>query len=117
MNTLLQDLRYGARALVHQPGFALIIVLTLALAIGANTVAFSFTNILVLRPLPLRDQDTLAWIFMVDPQRGGDRGPLSIPDLLDYRASIQSFSNVAGSTARSVTMSGRGDAVAARHPT
>ena len=112
MNTLIQDLRYGARSVVHQPGFSLIIVLTLALAIGANTVAFSFTNILLLRPLPVRDQETLGWIFMMDPQRGGDRGPMSIPDLLDYRASLQSFSSVAGSTPRSLTMSGRGDAVA-----
>ena len=57
MSTLIQDLRYGARAVVHHPGFSLIIVLTLALAIGANTVAFSFTNILVVRPLPVRDQE------------------------------------------------------------
>jgi putative ABC transport system permease protein len=112
VHTLLQDLRYGARTLVHQPGFALIIVLTLALAIGANTVAFSFTNILLLRPLPVRDQATLGWIFMIDPQRGGDRGQVSVPDLLDYRASLQSFSHVAGSTSRSLTMSGRGEALA-----
>ena len=112
MSTLIQDLRYGARAVVHHPGFSLIIVLTLALAIGANTVAFSFTNILVVRPLPVRDQETLGWIFMVDPQRGGDRVPLSIPDLLDYRTSLQSFTSIGGTHFRSITMSGRGDAIA-----
>jgi putative ABC transport system permease protein len=110
LNTLLQDLRYGARTVLRQPGFSLIIALTLALAIGANTVTFSFTNILVLRPLPVHDQDTLAWIFMVDPQRGGDRGPVSIPDLIDYRASLQSFSSIAGTRYGSMTMTGRGDA-------
>jgi putative ABC transport system permease protein len=112
LNTFLQDFRYGARTVLSQPGFSLIIVLTLALAIGANTVTFSFTNVLVLRPLPVKDQDTLGWIFMVDPQRGGDRGPVSIPDLLDYRASLTSFENIAATSPGTLTMTGRGDAVA-----
>jgi putative ABC transport system permease protein len=114
MATLIQDLRYGVRSVLAQPGFSLVVVLTLALAIGANTVTFSFTNILLLRPLPVHDQDTLAWIFMVDPQRGGDRGLVSIPDLLDYRSSLQSFENIAATSTGSVTLSGRGDAVALR---
>jgi putative ABC transport system permease protein len=114
MTTLLQDLRYGVRSTLAQPGFSIVVILTLALAIGANTVSFSFTNILLLRPLPVRDQDTLGWIFMVDPQRGGDRGLVSIPDLLDYRSSLQSFDNVAATSSASVTMSGRGEAVALR---
>jgi putative ABC transport system permease protein len=114
MGTLIQDLRYGVRSVMAQPGFSIVVILTLALAIGANTVSFSFTNILLLRPLPVRDQDTLAWIFMVDPQRGGDRGLVSIPDLLDYRSSLQSFENIAATSTASVTMSGRGDAVALR---
>ena len=114
MSTLVQDLRYGVRSVLAQPGFSLVVILTLALAIGANTVTFSFTNILLLRPLPVHDQDTLGWIFMVDPQRGGDRGLVSIPDLLDYRSSLQSFENIAATSTGSVTMSGRGDAVALR---
>jgi putative ABC transport system permease protein len=112
LGTLLQDLRYGARSVLGQPCFSLVIVLTLALAIGANTVTFSFTNILVVRPLPVRDQDTLGWIFTVDPQRGGNRGSVSIPDLLDYRASLTSFESIAATTSGSLTMTGRGDAVA-----
>ena len=84
MQALLQDLRYGGRIIRKQPGYSLLIVLTLALAIGANTVIFSFANVLVLRPLPVKDQNTLGWIFMTDPQRGGTRGLVSIPDLL-YR--------------------------------
>jgi putative ABC transport system permease protein len=111
MRTLLQDLQYGARMVRRQPGVSFIIVLTLALAIGANTVIFSFANILVLKPLPLRDQETLAWIFMMDPQRGGSRGNLSTPDLLDYRQSLRSFQGIAATSAGSYTMTGRGDAV------
>ena len=112
MRTFLQDLRYGIRVGLSQPGFSLTIVLTLALAIGANTVIFSFTNILLLRPLPLHDQKTIAFIFMVDPQRGGDRGLVSIPDLLDYRSALTSFNNIAATTSASFTMSGRGEATA-----
>ena len=95
MRTLLQDLRYGARMVRRQPTFSLVVVLTLALAIGANTVIFSFANILLLRPLPMKDSDTLGWIFAVDPHRGGNRGPLSIPEFIDYRHALTSF-DVAG---------------------
>ena len=56
MRTFLQDLRYGIRTAIGQPGYSLLIALTLALAIGANTVIFSFTNVLLVRPLPVRDQ-------------------------------------------------------------
>lgn len=111
MRTLLQDLHYGVRMVRRQPGVSFIIVLTLALAIGANTVIFSFANILVLKPLPIRDHDTVAWIFMMDPQRGGTRGAMSVPDLLDYRESLRSFQGIAGTSPGSYTMTGRGDAV------
>ena len=58
MRTLLQDLTYGARMARRQPTFSAVVVMTLALAIGANTVIFSFANILLLRPLPLKPRTT-----------------------------------------------------------
>ena len=94
----------------RQPTFSLVVILTLALAIGANTVIFSFANILMLKPLPLKDSDTLAWIFGVDPHRGGNRSPLSIPEFLDYHAALTSFESLAATSRSSVTMTGRGDA-------
>jgi Acidobacterial duplicated orphan permease len=59
MQTLWQDLRYGVRMLLKQPGFALIAVGTLAFSIGANTAIFSAINALLLRPLPVKDIDQL----------------------------------------------------------
>ena len=110
MRTLFQDLKYGARMIRRQPTFSLVVVMTLALAIGANTVIFSFANILLLRPLPLHEPHRLGWIFLVDPHRGGNRGTLSVPEFLDYRASVTTFESLAASTRASVVVTGRGDA-------
>jgi putative ABC transport system permease protein len=109
MKTLFQDVRYGARLLVKQPGFTAVVGLTLALAIGANTLIFSIVSFMLLRPLPLKNIDTLAAIFAVDPQRGDDRARVSYQDLLDWRDRTQSFASLAAMTSGTYTLSGRGE--------
>ena len=110
MRTLLQDLRYGARTARRQPAFSLVVVLTLALAIGANTVIFSFADVLLLRPLPIGGADSLGWLWAIDPHTRATRGPMSIPEFLDYRHSLTTFSSLGATVRGNVTLTGRGDA-------
>ena len=110
MRTVLQDLRYGARMVRTQPAFSAVVVATLALAIGANTVIFSFANVLLVRPLPLASPQTLGWIFGTDPRGTETRAAISIPDFLDYRRSLTTFQAVGGSVRGSATLTGRGEA-------
>ncbi len=103
------DLRFVFRLLVKQPAYAAIVVLTLALAIGANTVIFSFVNVLVLRPLPIGQPETLGWLWMLNPQSQTTRGRFSYADYNDLRSASRTFVTLAAATTESVTLTGRGE--------
>jgi putative ABC transport system permease protein len=92
METIWQDLRYGARTLIKKPGFTFVVALTLALGIGANTAIFSFVNALLLRPLPYRDADRLVRVATL---RGKEEGRLSMLELGDLREQAPVFESVA----------------------
>ncbi len=84
LETIWQDLRYGARMLMKNPGFTLIAVMTLALGIGANTAVFSFINPLLFKPLPgVIEPERLAQVSRT--YNGHGFSEFSYPDYLDYR--------------------------------
>jgi putative ABC transport system permease protein len=94
MQTLWQDLRFGARMLWKQPGFTLIAVITLALGIGANTAIFGVVNAVLLQPLPFAEPGRLVWVWG-NIRNGGNRASVSPLDYLDYRAQNTTFEQFA----------------------
>ena len=95
MSGLWQDVRYGARMLLKQPGFTLVAILTLGLGIGANTAIFSVVNAVLLRPLPYKDSARLVMVWNNGAEAaGGDRTPLAIADLQDWRSQNRSFESI-----------------------
>jgi putative ABC transport system permease protein len=85
METILQDLRYGARMLLKHPGFTLIAVITLALGIGANTAIFSLANAILLQPLPIKDAERIVDV-RIFTANAAKMSAFSYPDYLDLRA-------------------------------
>lgn len=93
MNTFWQDLRYGFRMLLKNPGFAIVAVLTLALGIGANTAIFSVVNSVLLGPLPYKDADKLAIVWESRPAEG--RNVANPANFMDWKEQNQSFTDMA----------------------
>jgi putative ABC transport system permease protein len=109
LETILQDLRYGLRGIRRSPGFSLVVILTLALGIGANTAIFSVVYSVLLRPLPYPAGERLLELEESTPSGSG----ISVTwiNFQHWRVENHSFEDMAGFHTADLTMTGRGDAV------
>ncbi len=108
MQTLLQDLRYGARMLLKNPGLTLIAVLATALGISANTTIFSSADATLLRPLSFPNQERLTMLFERNPEAGITRGSVSPGNVIEWRAQAQTLQEVIVMRNRDYTLTGEG---------
>ncbi|MCI0390055.1 MAG: ABC transporter permease, partial [Acidobacteria bacterium] len=110
MQSLWQDLRYGARMLVKQPGFTLIAVLTLALGIGANTAIFSVVNSVLLSPLPYEKSDRLVMLWDNNVELGRQHQGLAPGNYHDLRGAGEMFEASAAWSVMARTLTSEQDA-------
>ena len=109
MDALLRDVSYSLRRLRKSPAFTTIVVLTLALGIGANTAIFSVVNTVLLRPLPYRAPEALVSIEHFYPSLNNMEAPVSARGFRDYRDKTSSFESVAVETGFGANLTGTGD--------
>ena len=107
MSTLWQDVRYGLRMLWKNRGISAIVILALALGIGANTAIFSVVNTVLLRPLPYSESERL--VFLHETSQVLDEMSISYPNFLDWRAHNQSFENIGVYNRGNYNLTGSGE--------
>ena len=107
MATLWQDIRYGLRMLWKNRGVSAIVILALALGIGANSAIFSVVNTVLLRPLPYDQSDRL--VFLNEKSPVLDEMSISYPNFLDWREHNQSFEKIGVYNRGSYNLTGAGD--------
>src|SRR5499426_2573708 len=106
---ILTDLKQALRTLTKSPGFSAVVIVVLAVGIGANTAIFSIVNGVLLKPLPFADAARLVSISTI--VRGEDDNSASLPDIADWRAQSRTIDTIAPISGYAVTMTGNGDAV------
>jgi len=108
MGNLFQDVRYGARMLLKNPGITFVVILALALGIGANTAIFSVVDAVLLKPLPYPESDRL--VFLNETSRSMDEISVSYPNFTDWRNQNQSFEKIGVYNRSSYNLTGVGEA-------
>ena len=104
---MIQDLRYGIRMLMKNPGFTFVAVLTLALGIGATTAIFSVVNTVLFRPLPFHDPDRVITVW--EPSRDGRTLGLTDVEYFDYRSQNHVFDDMAAYAIGTLSLTGSGE--------
>src|SRR6185295_2302369 len=90
----LQDLKFSLRTIAKNPGFVLVVVVTLALGIGINNTVFTLTNAVLIKSLAFENPDQIMHLSNADPAHGRPRMPISFADFIDYR-DAKSFKELA----------------------
>ena len=109
LETLCRDFLYAARTLRQHPAFTLLVVITLALGIGANTVIFSALNAVVIEPLPYHDPDRLVRLWESNAGQGRLENPVSVPDFQDWQKQQTVFEQLAASELTTFNLTGNGE--------
>lgn len=109
MRSYFQDLWFAVRVLLKNPGFTLIVVTTLAVAIGLNTALFSVVNSVLLRPLEYSAPDRLVQVWETSPVGETTRGAASPNNFLDWRNQSQSFEQIGAYSLWLSTRTGTGE--------
>jgi putative ABC transport system permease protein len=109
LETLLQDVKFGARTLSKSRGFTLVAVLTLAIGIGANTAIFSVVEAVLLRALPYRDADRVVMLWENNRMRNRPHNVVNPGNLLDWREQASSFEGVAAFYDQRFGLTGSGE--------
>src|ERR1044071_1515447 len=107
MNTLWQDIRYGGRMLMKNPSVTIIVIVALALGIGANTAIFSVVNAVLIRPLPYQESERL--IFLNEKSPILDEMSISYPNFTDWRTHNQTFEKMGVYNRASYNLTGAGE--------
>ena len=92
---MLLDIKYALRSLARARGFSVAVIVTLGLAIGANSAIFSAVRGVLLRPLPHRDGDRLMYLRQSAEAKGSDNIAFSVPEINDFRASSKTLAQIA----------------------
>jgi putative ABC transport system permease protein len=108
------DIKYTLRNIGKKPFFYAIVILTLALGIGANAAIFTVVNAVLLRPLPYPDPDRLMMVWTSNPRQGFDKDVGTYPNFEDWRRSSRSFERMSAYFGASLTLTGNGDPVQLR---
>ncbi len=103
---MLQELKFAIRALLKTPGFTAVALITVALAIAANTAVFSLVNALLIKPLPFKDPQKLVLLFEKFSAMGLDQIPVSVPEYLDYEKQLTSYEGVGAFTYSNFNLTG-----------
>jgi putative ABC transport system permease protein len=109
MTTIMRDVRYAARQLAREPGFAVVILLTISLGIGGATAIFSVVHAVLLRPLPYHDESRIVMVWETEPAAGVDKMVGTPGNFQDWRAQTRTIDHLGALMDFEATLTGRGE--------